>query len=379
MLTIAIPQLYCGASGQKGAYNRQEVGLARAFASLGARAVVLYPDPRLEEPEVEDLEPGVRVYYCPARTLGVNAFYRSWDLLLREKVDAVHLMGDNSLGVPGLYRFCRRHRIFFYNQLGVLRSSSENPLARPISNLLCARNLSIYRRTPTYAKTPAVADQLRQLRVPCAGVMPVGLDTAIIPTIMVSQKEARAALGLDQNSRYLLFVGRLDGYKRPLDLVPVLAALPASWKAVVIGDGALAGALDDRLRTAGLESRCRRIRRLGNTAVQVYYHACDVFLSLNDREIFGMSLLEAMYAGCPPVARHAPGPDMLIEDGVSGLLTGEDTDAIAAAVQTAALDPALGPAAQKRINEHFLWSNSAETALAMLAGQGVGRRRNGGR
>ena len=45
MRTIAIPQLYCGASGKKGAYNRQEVGLARAFAALGCRAVVLYPDP----------------------------------------------------------------------------------------------------------------------------------------------------------------------------------------------------------------------------------------------------------------------------------------------------------------------------------------------
>ena len=43
MLTIAIPQLYCGASGKKGAYNRQEVGLARALAAQGRRAVVLYP------------------------------------------------------------------------------------------------------------------------------------------------------------------------------------------------------------------------------------------------------------------------------------------------------------------------------------------------
>ena len=44
MLTIAIPQLYCGASGQKGAYNRQEVGLARAFAALGCRAVSIPTD-----------------------------------------------------------------------------------------------------------------------------------------------------------------------------------------------------------------------------------------------------------------------------------------------------------------------------------------------
>ena len=79
---------------------------------------------------MEDLEPGVRVYYCPARAVGVNAFYRSCRFCSGNGSAAVHLMGDNSLAVPGLYRFCRRHHIFFYSQLGVLRSSSENPLAR---------------------------------------------------------------------------------------------------------------------------------------------------------------------------------------------------------------------------------------------------------
>ena len=116
MRTIAIPQLYCGASGKKGAYNRQEVGLARAFAALGCRAVVLYPDPDAAPEAVtsEDLEPNVRIYYVPARKAGVSAFYRTWQPLLNEHVDAVHVMGDNALGVPGLYRFCRDHDIFFY-------------------------------------------------------------------------------------------------------------------------------------------------------------------------------------------------------------------------------------------------------------------------
>ena len=113
MRTIAIPQLYCGASGKKGAYNRQEVGLARAFAALGCRAVVLYPDPDAAPEAVtsEDLEPNVRIYYVPARKAGVSAFYRTWQPLLNEHVDAVHVMGDNALGVPGLYRFCRDHDI----------------------------------------------------------------------------------------------------------------------------------------------------------------------------------------------------------------------------------------------------------------------------
>ena len=67
MKTIAIPQFYCGPSGQKGLYNRQEVGLARAFAALGCRAVVLYPAPGAAAPTVENPEPNVKIYYLPVR------------------------------------------------------------------------------------------------------------------------------------------------------------------------------------------------------------------------------------------------------------------------------------------------------------------------
>lgn len=363
MLTIAIPQLYCGASGQKGAYNRQEVGLARAFAALGCRAVVLYPDVQAAAPRVETPEPGVRIYYCPARALGVHAFFKSWQVLLEEKADAVHLMGDNSLGVPGLYRFCRAHGIFFYSQLGAIRSASDRAAVRAVMDLLSLPNRAVYKKTPVYAKTPALAAELAGLGIPCAGVMPVGLDTAIIPTIPGSRAKTRAALGLDPDARYLVFVGRLDPYKRPLDLIPLLEALP-DWQAVIIGQGSLGEELDRRLPPG----RALHIPRLDNQAVHAYYHACDVFINLNDQEIFGMSLLEAMYAGCPPVARHAPGPDFIIEDGVSGCLA-DDVDGLAAAVRRA--DEAMGRAAQKRINEHFLWQNSAEQALALLEQKGV--------
>lgn len=376
MLTIAIPQLYCGASGQRGAYNRQEVGLARAFAALGARALVLYPAPGADKIEAETPAENVRVLYCPAKALGVNAFYPSWQPLLDEKVDAVHVMGDNSLAVPGLYRFCRAHGIFFYSQLGALASQSQNPAVRRGMDLLCRRNLAVYRRTPTYAKTQAVADELAALRVPCAGVLPVGLDTAIIPEIAEPRAALRRRLGLDEKAKYLVFVGRLDPYKRPLDVAAVLAALPEPWQAVVIGQGSLAGALADAMRANGLQDRWRQIPQLPNAEVHAYYHACDVFLNCNDREIFGMSLLEAMYAGCVPVARRAPGPDMIIEDGVSGFLVAPgagDTAALAEAVCKAAEAPAMADAAKARIRSKFLWRNSAETALAMLQAKGVGR------
>lgn len=101
--------------------------------------------------------------------------------------------------------------------------------------------------------------------------------------------------------------------------------------------------------------------------MHIYYHACNAFVNLNENEIFGMSLLEAMYAGCPPVARHAPGPDLIIENGVSGYLC--DTVAEMAAALDKTTD-AMGHAAQNRVNEHFLWQNSAELALTLLPKKG---------
>ena len=81
----------------------------------------------------------------------------------------VHVMGDNSLGVPGLYRFCQKHGILFYSQLGALKSTSNHAAVRRVMDLLLRRNLAVYRKTPTYAKTPAVAAELESLGVPCAG------------------------------------------------------------------------------------------------------------------------------------------------------------------------------------------------------------------
>ena len=61
-------------------------------------------------------------------------------------------MGDNSLGVPGLYRFCQKHGILFYSQLGALKSTSNHAAVRRVMDLLLRRNLAVYRKTPTYAK-----------------------------------------------------------------------------------------------------------------------------------------------------------------------------------------------------------------------------------
>ena len=373
MKTIVIPQFYRGPSGQKGLYNRQEVGLARAFAALGCCAVVLYPEPGAKAPRIETPEPNVKICYMPAVAFGVQAFYKSWQILLDEHADAVHVMGDNSLGVPGLYRFCQKHGILFYSQLGALKSTSNHAAVRRVMDLLLRRNLAVYRKTPTYAKTPAVAAELESLGVPCAGLMPVGLDTAIIPSIPNNCTEIRRALKIDEHARVFIFVGRLDPYKQPLDLVPLLQAAP-DWYAIIIGRGSLGDELTRRLTDAGLLDRCRLIPQLPNEQVHVYYHACDAFVNLNPNEIFGMSLLEAMaYGRCCVTSDISECADVLAGNGVT--FEKGSADSLRAALQGLIADDdrgrVLGAAAKAHVEKTYNWDSVVERTLAVYGGEGL--------
>lgn len=78
-------------------------------------------------------------------------------------------MGDNSLGVPGLYRFCEKHGIVFYSQLGALKSTSNHAIVHGVMDLLLHRNLTVYRKTPTYARPRLWPPNWKAWGVPCRG------------------------------------------------------------------------------------------------------------------------------------------------------------------------------------------------------------------
>ena len=164
MKTIVIPQFYRGPSGQKGLITGRRSAWPAPLPRWAAAPSCSTRSRALKPPRIETPEPNVQICYMPAVAFGVQAFYKSWQILLDEHADAVHVMGDNSLGVPGLYRFCQKHGILFYSQLGALKSTSNHAAVRRVMDLLLRRNLAVYRKTPTYAKTPAVAAELESLR-----------------------------------------------------------------------------------------------------------------------------------------------------------------------------------------------------------------------
>ena len=86
-----------------------------------------------------------------------------------------------------------------------------------------------------------------------------------------------------------------------------------------------------------------------------------------------MSILEAMYQGCVVAARRAPGPEQIIEDGVSGFLCSSDQE-----MDLVFSDPRterMGEAAEKRIQDYFTWDRTAEQIRAQVLKQLTGRQR----
>lgn len=360
-MRFGIVELYCGASGQKGFYNSQELGLARAMKPLGYEPVVFYPDKSLTRRLEESTSDGIPVVRVPAKAVGVHGRY-DWNILLEYGVEAVQIGSDNQLFAPDLLRFCDRHHIPVYNYIGTAGSDTGNAVKAALMGLAYRRSIRAFKRHKCFAKTPAVAKQLEGYGITDVEVAPVGLDLSVIPEIMEPRAALRKRLGLPGDKTLLLFVGRLDAYKRPLEAVRLLEKLPEAVL-VMIGMGSMDAEVEREAQTLGVWDAMLRIARLPNDQVQQYYAACDYYVNFNPKEIFGMSLLEAMYQDCAVLACHAPGPDFIIEDGVSGFLA-EDTAEMAELVR-AGVRPSPG-AARRRILEHFVWDRTARQFDAWL-------------
>ena len=198
-------------------------------------------------------------------------------------------------------------------------------------------------------------------------------DALLLFVTPPSAEELCRRLALPEELKLLLFVGRLEAYKRPFAALELLERLGGQYGLVVIGDGSLSERFQETAAEKGLLDRFFYFRRVPNVEMYRYYAACDYFVNFNTHEIFGMSILEAMYQGCVVAARRAPGPEQIIEDGVSGFLCSSDQE-----MDLVFSDPRterMGEAAEKRIQDCFTWDRTAEQIRAQVLKQLTGRQR----
>jgi mannosyltransferase len=128
--------------------------------------------------------------------------------------------------------------------------------------------------------------------------------------------------------------------------------------AITVEQTAFANDLKRRIETAGLQSRVIITGELAIEEVQRWYRRLTVYAFTSRNEGFGLTLIEAMAVGAALVASRAGAAELVVEDGVTGVLTPPgDADALVAALEPLMRDPAsaaaMGGRARQRVLEKF--------------------------
>jgi len=128
---------------------------------------------------------------------------------------------------------------------------------------------------------------------------------------------------------------------------------------------AFANDLRKRIKAAGLQSRIVITGELSIEDVQRWYQRLTIYAFTSRNEGFGLTLIEAMSVGAALVASRAGAAELVVEDGVTGVLTPlDDVDALVAALEPLMRDPVsaadMGERARARVLAKF--SLDAEAA-----------------
>jgi mannosyltransferase len=135
------------------------------------------------------------------------------------------------------------------------------------------------------------------------------------------------------------------------------------FTAVMVGaitseQSGFANDLKQRIEAAGLQARLVILGELEIEEVQRWYQRLTIYAFTSRNEGFGLTLIEAMAAGAALVASRAGAAELVVEDGVTGVLTPPgDVDALVAALEPLLRDPAsaaaMGARGRARVLEKF--------------------------
>ena len=128
--------------------------------------------------------------------------------------------------------------------------------------------------------------------------------------------------------------------------------------AVAVEQTGFAGGLRKRIEAAGLQARIVITGELAIEDVQRWYRRLTIYAFTSRNEGFGLTLIEAMSVGAALVASRAGAAELVVENGVTGVLTPPgDVDALVAALEPLMGDPAsctaMGRHARARVLEKF--------------------------
>ena len=209
-----------------------------------------------------------------------------------------------------------------------------------------------------------IARRLEEAGVNNIVIRPLGVE---IDTFRPERRDRQwllKQLGLGEDARLLCFAGRPAKEKNVDVLIEAVQKLGAPYHLVLVGAGA-GMPEEDRVISMPYESDPKAVAKI--------IASCDAFVHANDKEPFGLIVLEAMACGRPVVGVNAGGVAETVDESVGQLAASADADDYAQAVEALfARDiEAIGRAAREKAVSQFAWNRVFED-LCMVSGELTG-------
>lgn len=209
-----------------------------------------------------------------------------------------------------------------------------------------------------------IARRLEEAGVNNIVIRPLGVE---IDTFRPDRRDRQwllKQLGLGEDARLLCFAGRPAKEKNVDVLIEAVQKLGAPYHLVLVGAGA-GMPEEDRVISMPYESDPKAVAKI--------IASCDAFVHANDKEPFGLIVLEAMACGRPVVGVNAGGVAETVDESVGQLAASADADDYAQAVEALfARDiEAIGRAAREKAVNQFAWNRVFED-LCVVYGELTG-------
>ena len=229
-----------------------------------------------------------------------------------------------------------------------------------------------YRRVQAIAVSESTAEELTHLGMPSDRIAVVhnGVDTGLLATV---------PLGLRDPEPTVLYLGRLERYKRVDLLVRAMASVRDAGERgqlIIAGDGRNASSLRRLVRRLRLGERVHFAGRVSEATKRSLMERAWIHAITSTKEGWGLSVIEAAACGTPSIASDTPGLRDAVVHGESGLLVRHgDVTALADAIRTLLADrprlERLGAGARARA-ERFTWDAAAASIEQCLTAVAAG-------
>jgi len=339
-------------------YKPYTSGVVSSIASFREELIRLGHEVYIFAPSYPNYEGGdednvYRLFSIPAPTnpeytLAIPIYPGMTHLVRSLNLDIIHVHSPFTMGRVGL-RYARKFNLplVFTYHTRYDQYVHYLVVAQDLAKDLTIKYSSHFCNNCSHVIVPAaeIESMVRDFSVTAPiSIIPTGVD---LDKFSSGDKEwLRKHYTIPAANRILLFVGRLTQEKNLPFLIQTFKEVKDHMPAttlVITAQGPMEAELKQLVidLDLSLDSDVIFTGVLPFETLVDVYSSADLFVFASLTETQGLVLLEAMAAGLPVAAVRAPGVQEMVDDGINGILTDEDTGRFSAAICSILADEGL--------------------------------------